>query len=84
MPRGDVVEEALEHRGVVDGLGHHQLGAGLDLLLQPRDLPRVVHRRGLGAGGEQKLRRAAEGLAPRVAPVVQPAHHAQSPMESRS
>ena len=51
--------------GVVDRLRHHELGAGVDLGAQARDLARVVLRRGLGAGRAQEARRLAERLAAR-------------------
>jgi hypothetical protein len=51
---GGVVEEPLERARVVDRLGHHQLGAGGLLLLEPAQLAIVVGGARLGAGGQHE------------------------------
>ena len=69
--RLDVVQELLEHGGIVDGLGHHDLGAGLLLLTEARDLALVVQRGGLCARREDEARARAERLAAGIDAVIE-------------
>ncbi len=63
-------------RGIVDRLGHHELGARGLLVLEPAQLALAIVRGGLGASREHERRRLAF-LAGRIDAGVEPRGDAQ-------